>query len=148
MPTKDQNSWAFHDDFAEILVAKNHQAALRLLETADIGLSFARALVAKQYKKAHEMLTTSQKRQSPPDALQKELEEMAQYGGDEQRWPTYVQVVTGADSSDKRWTWKKPGDFGWVYVAIGGIDYNEAVTVTITEEGEQLAIREVEWGRP
>jgi hypothetical protein len=47
-----------------------------------------------------------------------------------------------------KWLRKKPEDFGWAYVAIGGIDYNEAVSVMVTEEGERLAIREIEWGRP
>ena len=149
MPTKDPDSWAYHDDFAEIIVAKNHKVALRLLETADIALCFARALVAKEYERASAMLTTELKHSFPPEVLRKELEEMIRYSGDEEGWPSYVQVVTGADVSDMcKWLRKKPEDFGWVYVAIGGIGYNEAVSVMVTEEGERLAIREIEWGRP
>jgi hypothetical protein len=149
MPTKDPNSWAYHDDFAETIVSKNHQVALRLLETADIALTFARALVAKEYQKASAMLTPELKRANPPETLRKKLEEMIGYSGDEKAWPTYVLVVQGIDASDMdKSPRKKKEDFGWTYVAIGGADYNEAVSVTVTEEGEQLRIREIEWGRP
>jgi len=117
-PTKDPNSWAYHDDFAEIIVSKNHQAARRLLETADIALTFARALVAKQYEKASAMLTAALKRANPPETLRKKLEEMIGYSGDEKGWPTFIQVVTGIDALDMKK--KEKGDFGWTYVAIGG----------------------------
>jgi hypothetical protein len=149
MPTKDPDSWAYHDDFAETIVSKNHQVALRLLETADMALSFARALVAKEYEKASTMLTAALKRTCPPETLRKKLEEMIGYSGDEKSWPTYVQVVQGTDLSDMgKWLRKKKEDFGWAYVAIGGTGYNEAVSVMVSEERERLAIREIEWGRP
>jgi hypothetical protein len=149
MPTKDPFSWAFHDDFAQVIVSKDHKIVLRLLETADIALTFARALVAKEYERANEMLAAALKSSFPPEVLKKELEGMIHYSGDEDEWPTAVQVVTGADITDMdKWLRKKPEDFGWAYVAICGIGYCEAVTVMIAEEGERLAIREIEWGRP
>jgi hypothetical protein len=116
------------------------------LETSDIALTFARALVAKQYEKACAMLTAALKRANPPETLRKKLDEMIGYSGDEKGWPTYIQVVTGIDALNMKK--KEKGDFGWTYVAIGGTDYNEAVSVTVTEEKEQLLIREIEWGRP
>ncbi len=95
------------------------------------------------------MLTIALKSSCTPEVLKKELEEMIQYSGSEERWPTMVQVVTGGDISDMdKWLRKKPEDFGWAYVAIDGIDYCEAVTVMVSQEGERLAIREIEWGRP
>src|SRR5262245_52168856 len=119
MPTTDPDSWAYHADFADIVVTKDSQAALRLLETADIALCFVRALVAKKYEKATGMFTASLKPSCPPDALRNLLEEMISYSGDEGSWPTRVQVVTAADTSDmEKWVRKKPDDFGWAYVAI------------------------------
>src|SRR5262245_58371317 len=47
--------------FAQVIVKKDHDAALRLLETADIALTFARALVAKEYDRANAMLSISLK---------------------------------------------------------------------------------------
>jgi hypothetical protein len=147
MSTTDPLSWAFHDDFAARIITKDHKVALRLLEAADIALTFARALVAKEYERANSMLFTAMKSSHPPEALRMKLEEMIQYAGDENAWPTGVQVVTAADISDK-WLRKQPEDFGWVYVSIYGDGYCEAVTVTLAAEDDRLAIREIEWGRP
>lgn len=149
MPTTNPDSWAYHPDFADIIVTKDRQVARRLLATADIALCFARALVAKQYEEASGMLAASLKPSCPPDVLRKQLEEMISYEGDDGRWPTGIQVVTAADSSDMA-KWKQPNldDFGWAYVAIDGADYCEAVSVMITREGERLAIRQLDWGRP
>ena len=149
MATTDPASWAYHPDFADIIVTKDRQAALRLLATADIALCFARALVAKEFEGAAGMLAASLKPSCPPNVLRKKLEEMIWFEEEENRWPTSIQVVTAADSSDmEKWKRPNPDDFGWAYVAINGADYCEAVAVVITREGERLAIREVEWGRP
>ena len=88
MPTTNPDSWAYHPDFADIIVTKDRQVALRLLATADIALCFARALVAKEYEEAAGMLAASLRPTCPPDALRKQLEEMIWYEGDEGRWPT------------------------------------------------------------
>jgi hypothetical protein len=149
MSATDPLSWAFHPDFAEIIVKRDPKVALRLLEVADIALAFARALVAKEYDCASAMLSSSAKSSYPPDVLQKNLEEMIQYSGDESVWPTNVQVVTGADISDMdKWLRKTPQDFGWAYVSVDGDGYCEAVAVMVTDDGGKLAIREIEWGRP
>jgi hypothetical protein len=149
MPTSDPDSWAYHDDFAQALLAKDHKIALRLLEAADIALTFARALVAKQYETAHAMLATNLQSSCPPEVLKKVLEDMIGYSGDEAAWPTAVQVVTSADASDmEKWPRKKPQDFGWAYVGVVGVGYCEAVAVTVAEEEERLVIREIQWGRP
>lgn len=39
-------------------------------------------------------------------------------------------------------------DLAWVYVAISGAEFNEAVAVIVTREHGQLRIRSIEWGRP
>jgi hypothetical protein len=77
------------------------------------------------------------------------LADVVDYSSDDDRWPNFVPVVTATDSSDMNdWLRKTPQDFGWAYVAIGGTDYNEAVAVVVADDGERLAIREIEWGRP
>ena len=149
MPTTNADSWAYHADFADLIVSKDAQIVLRLLATADIALCFTRALVAREYERAAEMLASSLKPTCAPDSLRKQLEEMVWYEEGPDRWPTSIQVVTAADSSDMdNWKHAKPDDFGWAYVAVNGVDYCEAVSVTIVREGQQLVIREIEWGRP
>jgi hypothetical protein len=39
-------------------------------------------------------------------------------------------------------------DLGWVYVAISGENFNEAVSVIVTRVNGQPRIRELTWGRP
>jgi len=149
MPTTNPDLWAYHPDFADVIVTKDRQVALRLLATADIALCFARALVAKEYELAAGMLGASLKQSCPPHVLRKQLEEMIWYEGEEGRWPTGIQVVTAADSSDMaNWKRRNPDDFGWAYVAINGAGYCEAVSVMIAKDEERLAIRDIEWGRP
>ncbi len=149
MSTTDPLSWAYHADFAELLVKKDPKVARRLLEVADIALNFTRALVAKEYNRAHAMISFAEKPTYLPEILQTNLEEMVQYSGDESVWPTGVQVVTGADISDMdKWLRKTPQDFGWAYVSVQGDGYCEAVAVMVTDDGGTLAIRNIEWGRP
>lgn len=149
MPTIEPDSWGYHPDFADLIITKDSQAALQLLVTADIALSFARALVAKEYDEAADMLDASLKKSCSRDVLRKQLEKMIWFEGDEDRWPSSIQVVTAADSSAlKDWKWSSPDDFGWAYVAISGIDYCEAVAVMIAKDEQRLAIRDIDWGRP
>src|SRR4029077_10264954 len=123
MPTTNPDSWAYHPDFADIIVTKDAEVALRLLATADIALCFARALVDKDYEGAADMLATSLRSSNPPDVLRKHLEEMIWLEEGEDRWPTSIQVVTAGDSSDmESWKRRNPDDFGWAYVAINGAD--------------------------
>ena len=39
------------------------------------------------------------------------------------------------------------GDLGWVFVAIAGTEFNEAVTVVVTDEGGAAKIGVIQWGR-
>lgn len=149
MPSRDPLSWAYHDDFAQVIVTKDGDAALRLLETADIALTFARALVAKDYDRANAMLSTALKPSYPPETLAEHLKQMVHCSENDSDWPTSVQVVTGLDRSDTANSVRShPNDFGWAYVSIAGDGYNEAVSVTVAEEQDRLVIRTIEWGRP
>lgn len=150
MPTTNPDTWAYHADFADLVVSNNAESVLRLLATADIALCFTRALVARDYEHAADMLASTLRPSCSPDILRIQLEEMVSYHEGEDYWPTSIQVVTAADdrsdmNHDKR---QAPDDFGWAYVAVSGNGYCEAVTVTIVMEGQQLVISKIEWGRP
>lgn len=150
MSTTDPLSWAYHPDFSDHLVTKKSEIALRLLETADIALSFARALVAKEFAKASSLLTADAATSNPADRLRKQFESMIRFEGDDAVWPDYVQVTIATDASDMDdWVGRQPQDFGWAYVAIGrNRYYDEAVAVLVVEQSARLAISEITWGRP
>ena len=42
----------------------------------------------------------------------------------------------------------EPNDVAWIYVAISGSEFNEAVTVVVSDVGGKLQISDIEWGRP
>ncbi len=46
------------------------------------------------------------------------------------------------------WPARKPDDVEWVYVAIANDTFSEAVAVGVCRDGDRLAIRSIEWGRP
>lgn len=49
--------------------------------------------------------------------------------------------------AENEWPAKRPDDICWIYITIGG-ETNEAVTVIVAREGNELKISEVEVGRP
>jgi hypothetical protein len=46
------------------------------------------------------------------------------------------------------WPTKAKEDVAWVYVALSGDGFSEAVNVLIAREDGHELIRSVEWGRP
>ena len=52
------------------------------------------------------------------------------------------------DFTLEEWPGKQAGDLAVVYVALNGDSFSEAVTLTLTQHGEEALIRHLEWGRP
>jgi hypothetical protein len=57
---------------------------------------------------------------------------------------TDVEVIQ--ETAD--WPTKAKEDVAWVYVALSGDGFSEAVNVLIAREDGHELIRSVEWGRP
>lgn len=55
-----------------------------------------------------------------------------------------IEVMDASDSMPGH----KRADLGWVYVAIVGTNFSEAVAVVVTNETGVPRIRKLEWGRP
>ena len=94
-----------------------------------------------RFHEAHTLLTDEQKKLLAAAALKKQYEEMISYGSGPSK---HVEVMQTLDV----WPDKKKEDVGWVYVAIAGDNFSEAVTVVVARAGSELAIRSIEWGRP
>lgn len=106
-----------------------------------VALAFAERLVAGDYNAAHSMLAPALRENLSPAQLKVEYEGMIEYGDGP---PDFVGVMGILEE----WPAKQAGDVGWAYVAISGVGYSEAVSVVVSQEAEQLVIREIEWGRP
>ncbi len=46
------------------------------------------------------------------------------------------------------WPDREESDLGWVYVALSGSTFSEAVTVVVSNQEGRHVIRSLEWGRP
>lgn len=108
-----------------------------------IALTFAHALVARDFEAAHILLSSSLTKEWTPKRLEEELTRMVAYGTGQ---PDQVELI----SVDDMWEWqtRQDSDIGWAYVAISGDDFNEAVSVVVSNEGDHRVIRNIEWGRP
>jgi hypothetical protein len=108
---------------------------------AKLAVEFAQAVTSGNYAHAHELLSSSLRATLSPAQLKTDFTNMI---GDAGGVPTTIATTMTMDS----WPDKKADDLKWVYVAIAGEAYSEAVTVVVAREGGKLVIRSVEWGRP
>lgn len=102
---------------------------------------FAEALAKGDFDRAHGLLCASAKLMFPPAELKNRYRRMTDYGTGP---ATEVQVIQELAS----WPDRQPDDVGWVYVAISGATFSEAVTVIVSRENGDDVIRNIEWGRP
>ena len=108
-----------------------------------LSLEFARWLTEGNYTKAHGYLTFANRLIWTSKWLRKKYEKMIEYGDGPAEGIELVQ-------SDKMegWASYKKGDIGWVYVAIYGPGFNEAVALIFKDENGSPKVRNIEWGRP
>lgn len=109
----------------------------------EVPLAFGHAIARGDYEGAHSLLTKEAQRLHPPETLKHAVEEMIAIGDGSIR-----QVELMEECTLENWRDKWNGDVGYVYVALTGDSFCEAVTVTLTTEDGQVRIRELEWGRP
>lgn len=110
----------------------------------EVAVAFAAALVARDFSCAREMLAPTLRAQLSEINLEEELVNMyRRYACSD---PARSQLVP--EGSLEIWPQKQRGDLGWAYVSIEGDDFNEAVSVLVSDvEGVPL-IRGIAWGRP
>jgi hypothetical protein len=110
----------------------------------EVAASFAAALAKGNFDRAHASLTPELKQTMTPDCLKDEFYGM--FRGYAVGEATHISYDEGFATTD--WPGKLPGDLGFLYVAIHGEDFNEAVTVIVNDLNGTPLIREVIWGRP
>lgn len=106
-----------------------------------VASEFGRQLVAKNWEAAHSMLSADLRSKMSPSDLEEEVRDMIEYADDQ---ITESLAVTEMEE----WPDKEESDIGWVYIALSGNTFSEAVTVVVSNEGGNLVIRSLEWGRP
>jgi hypothetical protein len=102
---------------------------------------FAHALTEGRFDDAQALLVGDQKKSSSAATLKKQYEEMIAYASGPS---AHIEVMQTLDT----WPEKQRGEVGWVYVAITGDDFSEAISVVVAQEGDLQGICQIEWGRP
>lgn len=117
-----------------------------MIQTAiHLAQQFGDRLAACDYGKAWDLLSPELKREYSPQTLQTTVEEMISYGsGPIQR----AIVMTDCLLTEWQYPAMENDDVMWLYVALEGEDFGEAVTVIVQYQDEKLVIRWLEWGRP
>ena len=102
---------------------------------------FAAALADEKFDAAHSMLSSDTRYKLSASELERQYHEMIEYGDG----PAHaVKVMMVQDT----WPSQRPGDLAWVYVAILGPGFSEAVTVAVVDEETETKIRVLDWRRP
>ena len=108
-----------------------------------VPMEFGRAIAKGDFVSAHRLLTKKAQECHSPEALKHAVEDMIAAGDG-----PIAQVDLVEECILEQWPDKREGDVGYVYVALTGDGFCEAVTVTLTTEAGNVRIRELEWGRP
>jgi hypothetical protein len=105
------------------------------------ALAFAQALAAKDYPRAHGMMTAATRRTVTPESLRTQFERMI---------PKDFGPIGAVELGRTMTSWpdKQAADLGWAYVGIGGNTYSEAVIVIVALENGAPMVRQAEFGRP
>lgn len=110
------------------------------LAVDEIAIAFVDALTERNYPLAYSMTTQDFQKHTTLRSLQEDFELSCPLDYGEFDVPDIL-------IAENEWPAKRPEDICWIYITIGGAT-NEAVTVTVAREGNELKIAEVEVGRP
>lgn len=108
-----------------------------------LSFKFAFNLAAGNYEAASKQFSSKLQSQFTPLFLREQFEEMISYA---ETPADYIEVMELSDMQD--FASKQANDIAWVYVAICGDDFSEAVSMVYSNSEGEPKIRELEWGRP
>jgi hypothetical protein len=114
-----------------------------LERAASAAQLFAERLADGDFEGARTMLAESLAGTGAGE-LRDAFEQMTMFDEVPQDEPVDIIVMMAQDNMPSL----EPGDLGWIYVAITGTEFNEALTLIVTEEEGEARIRDIEWGRP
>lgn len=105
-------------------------------EYKKIATDFCHRLMAEDYESAQGFM----KDDSDID-LKENYQTMLDYCDAPAHYSEVMEVM-------QDWPAKQANDLVWVYVAICGDDFSEALTLVFCLNHQSIKIREIEWGRP
>src|SRR5262245_6245687 len=105
-----------------------------------IAEQFGRSIAQGNYAAAHSLLSDAARGSNSPDDLKQAVEQMIAIGDG-----PIMDVAIVNECVLENWPAKQDNDVGYVYVALTGNGFCEAVIVTLAREAGEIRIRELEW---
>ncbi len=109
-----------------------------------VAEQFGQAVARADFESAYLLFTADARQEQCPAAMQRAATRMLSYAEGEQ----IERVEVLHELTLTEWPQKRSTDVAWVYVALEGPSFQEAVSLVLTATAEGTRIREVEWGRP
>lgn len=108
-----------------------------------VAQHFGDCIASNDYATACTLLTKDAQSTNTPEVVENAVTTMTAYA------PGPIQSAQVMDDSTlEDWPDKQPGDLAVVYVALNGESFSEAVTLTLAQDGDDILIRDLQWGRP
>ena len=109
----------------------------------EVAQNFGDCIAKNDYAAACTLLTKDAQSSITPEVVKNAVKTMTAYA------PGAIQEAQVMDDFTlEDWPGKQPGDLAVVYVALNGDTFSEAVTLTLAQDGDDILIRHLEWGRP
>jgi len=108
-----------------------------------VAQHFGDCIAKNDYAAACTLLTKDAQSTITPEVIKNAVTTMTAYAPGAIQEAKVMEEFTLED-----WPGKQPGDLAVVYVALNGESFSEAVTLTLVQDGEDVLIRHLEWGRP
>jgi len=108
-----------------------------------VAQQFGDCIVQNDYGAAGSLFTKELQASSTPESIKNAVATMTDYASG-----PIQQAQVMDDFTLEDWPGKQADDLAVVYVALNGENFSEAVTLTLTESGQEILIRHLEWGRP
>lgn len=108
-----------------------------------VALRFGRHIAAGDHAAACELLCREARGEWPPARIAEAVAEMTAHAGE-----PILRASVSHDGAAADWPDRRSDEVAWVYVALEGESFCEAVTVVVVREDGRLLLRIVDWGRP
>lgn len=116
-------------------------SSLPLRNAKNTALTFCNLMSSRNYDQAFAMTSKEFQQSHNAEELQSRFEDIVP-----RDWGEINPIEVGETMTE--WPAKEAADVAWVYVVLGSDVYSEALILVITDDGNTLKVRDIEYGRP
>lgn len=108
-----------------------------------VAQQFGELIAGQRYQTTWLLLSPEAQDAHPPEQMAEAVAAMTDYA------PGPIQeAYLEEEFTIESWPAKRANDLAVVYISLNGGNFSEAVTLTLAEDGNNVFIRDLVWGRP